>query len=161
MGRGQLARSFRPFCFRDNGRGVRRALQVSEHERCTTARCPECDGKQEILRNSESSTRGALGLWITRVPEGTARFYPVRTLMKCRKTKCERFRAVAGGINNWHHRNRNGLVVGRGAGRASAEGLMVVHPAQDAPEGLTVFGIGRGALRRIAPPTELVQEARW
>lgn len=56
--------------------------------------------------------------------------------MKCRKTKCERFRAVAGEINNWHHRNRNGLVVGRGAGRASAEGLMVVHPAQDAHEGL-------------------------
>jgi hypothetical protein len=28
---------------------------------------------------------------------------------------------------------------------------------------ITVFGIGigRGALRRIAPPTELVQEARW
>jgi predicted RNA-binding Zn-ribbon protein involved in translation (DUF1610 family) len=30
-----------------------RALQVSERERCTTARCPECDGKQEILRSSE------------------------------------------------------------------------------------------------------------
>jgi hypothetical protein len=28
-----------------NGRGVRRVLQVSERERCTTARCPECDGK--------------------------------------------------------------------------------------------------------------------
>jgi hypothetical protein len=32
-----------------------RALQVSERERCTTARCPECDGKQKILRSSEFS----------------------------------------------------------------------------------------------------------
>jgi hypothetical protein len=56
FGRGQLARLFRPYGLGTNGRGVRRVLQVSERERCTTARCPECDGKQEILRSSEPST---------------------------------------------------------------------------------------------------------
>ena len=37
VGRGQLARLFRPCCLGTNGRGVRRVLQVSERERCTTA----------------------------------------------------------------------------------------------------------------------------
>jgi hypothetical protein len=63
LGRGQVARLFRPSCLGTNGRGVRRALQVSlcrfRPERCTTARCRECDAKQEILRSSEFSTRHA------------------------------------------------------------------------------------------------------
>jgi hypothetical protein len=53
LGRGQLARLFRPYCLGTNGRSG--ALQVSERERCTTARCPECDNKRTILRSSEFS----------------------------------------------------------------------------------------------------------
>jgi hypothetical protein len=41
--------------------GLGRALQVSAGERYTTARCPECVGKQEIRRSSESCTRPARG----------------------------------------------------------------------------------------------------
>jgi hypothetical protein len=37
---------------RDKRPDVRRA---SERARCTTVRCPECDGKQEVLRSSELS----------------------------------------------------------------------------------------------------------
>src|SRR5262249_17626541 len=55
FGRGQSAR-FRPYCMRDKRpRCQTRSAQVSERERSTTARCPECDGKQKILRSSELS----------------------------------------------------------------------------------------------------------
>jgi hypothetical protein len=55
LGRGQLARLFRPCCLGDKRPWSQTRSAGFRCERCNTARCPECDGKQEILRSSELS----------------------------------------------------------------------------------------------------------
>jgi hypothetical protein len=75
LDRGQVARLFRPSCLGTNGRGVRRALQVSDP---SDAPLPDAKNVTQSRKSCEvpsfpQDTLELIGTVIIRVPEGTAR----------------------------------------------------------------------------------------